>query len=190
MTEDDIETALVTWLNVQTGYTTIRAYQDGPRPALPYLTTHLTNVREVREHPQTIAYHETANVNTSGEQEVVAIPVIEYEWEFSLTCYGAQPATPLREVKSLSQVTQRMEPMFPALTIFDTKHVNLVPEYVQNAWEPRAKMRTMIRGLIGADQALDTGTGYLIDPTTGYVVDITTGFDPADDFADNFTRDC
>jgi len=148
MTDDDVHSALVRWLHDLTGLTTIKAYQEGPRPALPYIMVNLTGTAAIREWSQAVEYEE----DTAG---VTATPPVETEWRFSVHAFGPNPTSILRPIRSAAQLAQKNEALFPALVIDECSQVRNVPELVNEKWEPRAQMDIHLRGL-----ARD---GFLID---------------------------
>lgn len=146
MTDAEVRSAVVRWLADVTGTTTIKAYQEGPRPATPYLMVNLTAVRAVREHEQEIVYANTGEITPAGKDEVSASPVIETEWQFSVHSYGSAPSAPLRKIRSAMKVNQAWEELSP-LTPHEIGRINTVPEMVNEKWEPRANASLFIRGL-------------------------------------------
>ena len=155
MTDTQVHEALVRWLSQQTDIAVIKAHQSGERPREPYLMVWLETCREVRDHPQSIEYMETSELNSEGEQEVTAHPIIEMEWDFSIYSFGENPMQALRRVVSLIPLAQRQEPLFPDLVIHDTGPITYEPEKVQTDWEPRAKINLQIRGLVRDGAVID-----------------------------------
>jgi hypothetical protein len=148
MTNDEVHSALVRWLHGLTGLVVIKAYQEGPRPALPYVMVNLTGVAEVREWQQGSEYDE----DTAG---VTASVVIETEWRFSVHAFGSEPTGILRPVVPAAQSAQKMEPLYPSLIVHECSQVRSVPELINEKWEPRAQMDLFLRGLIR--------DGFLVD---------------------------
>ena len=148
MTDDQVHTALAGWLSGITGLTVIKAYQEGDRPALPYVMVNFTGSVRVREWSQDIEYDE----DTAG---ITATPPIETEWRFSVHAFGPNPTDILRPIRSAAQLAQKNEALFPALVIHDCSQVRNVPELVNEKWEPRAQMKMALRGL--------TRDGFLVD---------------------------
>lgn len=149
MTDDQVITALVRWLAALTGTGAIRMHESGPVPELPYIAVNLTGTAEVREHAADIEF---ADVST----DVVARPVVETEWRFSVHAYGGEsPTDILRPIRSAVQLAQRLEPLMPTLVIHEVSQIRDVPDWINNAWEPRAQMDVFVRGL--------TRDGFVID---------------------------
>jgi hypothetical protein len=149
MTDDQVVTALVQWLATHTGVTAIRTHESGKAPAMPYVAVNLTGTAELREHAAEVEY---ADVST----DVVARPVIETEWRFSVHAYGDEsPTGILRPIRSAVQLAQRLEPMMPTLVIHEVSQIRDVPDWIQNAWRPRAQIDIFVRGL--------TRDGFVID---------------------------
>lgn len=147
MTDDEIHSALVRWLAALLGVTVIKDHQGGTRPPQPYVVANFTGSAEVRQHPQIVEYTDTGVPNSEGENEISAAPVLEVEWRFSVHAYGAQPTGWLRPVRSAVQLAQRQEPLLPGLVIHEISQIRSVPDWVNNAWEPRAQMDVVVRGL-------------------------------------------
>ena len=154
MTDDEIHSAIVRWLAGIIGKQVIKDHQSGPRPALPCVMVNLLGTSEVREHAQTIEYQDGV-VSGSDPAPVTATPVIETEWHFSVHAYGDKPTGILRPVRSAIQLAQKIEPLMPSLVVFDVSRVRNVPEWINERWEPRAKMDLFVRGL--------TRDGFVID---------------------------
>lgn len=148
MTDDDVHSAVVRWLHGLTSLVVIKAYQEGPRPALPYIMVNLTGTAEVREWQQGSEYDE----DTAG---VTASIVIETEWRFSVHAFGPTPTDALRPIVSAAQSAQKMEPLYPTLILHECSQIRSVPELINEKWEPRAQMDIFVRGL--------TRDGALID---------------------------
>lgn len=161
MTDAEIWTAVVDWLAEKSGLTVIEAYQMGDRPTLPYLMVNYTGSSEVRAHPQEVGYTEDVS---SGK--VLAKPIIETEWQFSLHAYAASaPSDVLRPIRSIAHLAQPNEPLLPNLVVHELSQIRVVPEVVNETWEPRAQMDLMIRGL--------TRDGVLIDTIEEYELTFT-----------------
>lgn len=148
MTDDEVHSAVVRWLASITGETVIKAHQEGPRPPLPYVMVNMTGTAEVREHAQVVDYEE----DTAG---VLAAPVIETEWRFSVHAYGPKPTGFLRPVRSAAQLAQKVEPLMPSLVVHEISQVRNVPDWVNERWEPRAQMDMFVRGLTRDGFAID-----------------------------------
>lgn len=161
MTDDDVHSAVVRWLAALLSVRVIKDRQGGKRPAEPYVMVNFTGSAEVREHPQIIEYVEALGIET-----VTATPVVEVEWRFSVHAYGAQPTGVLRPVRSAVHLAQRQEPLLPALVIHEVSQIRSVPDWVNNAWEPRAQMDVFVRGL--------TRDGFVIDTIETASIDVAT----------------
>lgn len=141
MTEDQIHSELVRWLAGLTKVPVIKMYQSGDRPALPYIAVNFTTLIELRDHPMDIEFQDVA-------PDVMATPVIETEWSFSVHAYGDKPTNYLRPVRSAAFLNEIAEPLTSkGLTVHEISQIRNVPEYVQNVWEPRAQMDIQLRGL-------------------------------------------
>jgi len=155
MTDDQVHSALVRWVKTVTGVTTIMSHQGGKDPSLPYVMINRTGSIEVRQHEQSTEYADTGIPNGQGKTKIKASPVIEVEWRFSVHAYGSVPTDILRPIVSASKLSQVMEPMLPSLVIHEISQIRNVPDWINNAWEPRAQMDLMVRGL--------TRDGFIVD---------------------------
>lgn len=149
-TERDVHSAVVRWVALVSGLTVIKAHQGGARPDKPYIMVNHIATRDVREHKQRTDWDE----DTAGD-EVTASPVIETEWQFSLHAYGDDPMDTLRTIRSATHLAQMQEPLLPAYAINETGPINSVPDFINEAWEPRAQMNLFLRGL--------TRDGFVVD---------------------------
>lgn len=150
MTDDEVHSALVRWLAALTGATVIKTHQSGPAPSGAYIAVNMTTTREVRQHPQKVEYEhgDTADMGTADiYPPVTARPVIEVEWQFSCHAYGPAPTGILRPIRSAMKLAQRQEPLLPNLVIHDISQIRNVPDWLNNAWVPRAQMDIFVRGL-------------------------------------------
>jgi len=147
MTDDQVHSALVRWLAALTGATTIKTHQSGPAPAEPYIAVNLTGTVAVRQWAQTTEYEEAAPDTSEEFGEVTARPLIETEWRFSVHAYGPNPTSILRPVRAAYQLLQRHEPMLPNLVIHEVSQIRNVPDWINEAWQPRAQMDIILRGV-------------------------------------------
>ena len=155
MTPNDVHGEVVRWVGVVTGLKAIKANQSGPRPAKPYIMVNLTNDIEVREHHITTDYIDTGELNDQGKAQMEARPVVETEWLFSVHSYGPEPIQQLKPIRTISKIHGPHQGIDSSLVVFDAAQINDIPQFVNNAWEPRAIMRLSIRGLVR--------DGFLID---------------------------
>lgn len=149
MTNDQVHTALNQWIRTKTGNTTvIKANQGGTAPALPYIMTNFTGSAEVRVWHSDVEFTETDDLNIAGELIVTAAPVIEMEWRFSVHAYGPTPTDRLRPIVSAMKLSQPQEPLIPGLLVHEISQIRNVPDWISNAWQPRAQMDLFVRGII------------------------------------------
>lgn len=156
MTNDQVHTALNQWIRAKTGNgTIIKAHQGGTAPALPYIMTNFTGSAEVRQHNITVEFTDTGVENSEGENIITAAPVIEMEWRFSVHAYGTSPTDRLRPIVSAMKMLQPMEPLVPGLHVHEISQIRNVPDWINNAWQPRAQMDLFVRGIIRDQHAVD-----------------------------------
>lgn len=178
MTNDQIIGDVVEWIKKATGApAVIRAYESGPRPPVPYIMVNLTGQNEVRDNEHLVEYTPTRadepppTEDTAGNPEypdITAAPVIETEWRFSIHAFAAtdsQATDLIRPIKSAQRLSEIMEPLNPNLLIHETSQIRNVPEWVNNAWEPRANIDLFLRGLTRDGFVIST-----IDAIEGYNV--------------------
>lgn len=156
MTFDEVQDALVLWISALTGLTVIAARQGIDRPALPYLMVEKQSMDELTERPSDVEYLELASLNSEGFNEIQATPVIDVEWTFFVYSYGASGDIQLQRIKSAVHLSQIQEPLLPGLNIHETGVVNNIPEFLDQAWEPRFQMNVMLRGLSDSGHVIDT----------------------------------
>lgn len=162
MTDDAVWSAVIRWIALHAGCTVIRSHEGGRRPAKPYVMVNFTTSREVRENPQRIEWAED-----TAEDEVTATPVIETEWQFSIHAYGNTPSDILRPIRSVAHLPQPNEPLMPSLAVHEVSAIRHVPDYINEAWEPRAQMDLFVHGL--------TRDGVLVD----VIEDVSFDIQPA-----------
>lgn len=148
--DDQVWSDFNAWIAAKTGLLTIRQWAGGDEPALPYMVTNLMGSQPVRKWMQDLFGEEDAE---SGR--ILATPVIEMEWHFSVHAYGEAPTGFLRPLYAAAQLTQVEEPDFPALVIHQCSQIRNLSEWRNHDWEPRAQMDIDLRGL--------TADGHLID---------------------------
>ncbi len=156
--DDEVWSDFNAWIAVVTGLQTIRVWQGAAAPPRPYLVTNLTGSQMVRDHEMDLWGDEDV---ASGQ--VLAKPVIEMEWNFSVNAYSDTPMNILRPLYAASKLTQVEEPNFPALVIHQCSQIRNLSEWHDHDWEPRAQIDIDIRGL--------TVDGHLID-----TIETTEGF--------------
>lgn len=165
MNDSEIHAALVRWFSTRTSVTVIQSEQGGPEPALPYVLVRFTGSAPVREQIQDVEFIELGTINSEGLNEVSAAVVIETEWRYSIHAHGGEsPSDLLRPIRAAAELRQTLEPLMPGLIIHELSQIRNVPEYVNEAWEPRAQMDLFLRGL--------TKDGFVIDTIEDYSFNI------------------
>lgn len=158
MNNNDVHGALVKWLRGLLGITVIKSHQGGKQPFLPYVMVNMTGTEEVRRHSQKVVYE---NADT-GEMEtddiyppVIATPVIEIEWRFSVHAYGENPTDILRPLVSAMKLAQVLEPLMPHFFVHEISQIRHVPDWINERWQERAQMDVFVRGLIRDGHVID-----------------------------------
>lgn len=147
--DEAVWSSLVRWVAAKTGVTVIRAYEEGPRPALPYVTVNLISSGSIRQHPWEIV------LTSTGAETATAEPYHEWEWMFSLNAYGGDPGAPLRTVRLAMGVAQAVEPLLSGLTPVEPSVIRVLRERIDDKWEARAQMDIMLRGNAAESFAID-----------------------------------
>jgi len=160
MTDDEVHSSLVRWISAVTGKTVIKAYQGGDDPALPYIMVNRTGTAEVRKWAQEDIYTELDTENSEGKLEILAVPVLEIEFRFSVHSYGPSPTDALRPIRTAFHLTQMNEPLMPGLIPHEISQIRDVPDWINNRWEPRAQMDVFLRGLVKDGFVIDTIEEY------------------------------
>lgn len=167
MTDDELWSEIIRWTRDALGNTVpvIRAYQDANRPALPYVMINFLGSRSVRDHEQLIEWSSQFDPETDDPDDpVTATPHIETEWHYSIHAFGDVPTDILRPLKSAAKLMQMNESLYPGVIIHDLSQIRNVPEYVNQAWEPRANVDIFLRGL--------TKDGFIVDPIDDISIEI------------------
>lgn len=146
MTNKDVHEALIKWIASLTGLLVIKTNQSGERPEKPYITVNMTAVASVRVHPTDYGIDD-------GEAATIS-PLMVTEWRFQVQAYGDEPSDILRQLKSAQWLRQITEPLEP-LVIHEMGRINDVPEWINEAWEPRANMDLFLHGT--------TRDGFVVD---------------------------
>lgn len=163
MTDAEVHTAVIKWIRARTGLAVgrvIKGDQSGDRVQLPYIMARFTGTAAVRTHPQEIEWAD------QGEAGVLAAPVIETEWRFSVHAFGGGGSDLLRSLRSAASLAQANEPLMPGLVIHEMSQIRFVPELINEVWESRAQVDLFIRGL--------TKDGHLVDTIEQFTVEVTS----------------
>ena len=154
MTDVEAYESIIRWISEKTSLVTIKSHQSGTRPALPYLVVNLLNIRDVRERESDVYFTETEELNSEGNFKVNAVTDFQTEWEFSIHSYGQQVTSPLRKIKAIYRVSQQQETLLPDLIIHDVGTINIVPDFINEEWEPRGHCTLTLRGV--TQEVIDT----------------------------------
>lgn len=160
MTDDQVTASLVRWIAAITGKTVIQSYQGGDAPTLPYIMVNPTGTAEVRKWAQEDVYTDTGVPNSEGKNKILATPVVEVEFRFSVHAYGPSPTDALRPIRTAFHLTQMNEPLMPGLIPHEISQIRDVPDWINNRWEPRAQMDVFLRGLVKDGFVIDTIEAY------------------------------
>lgn len=150
MTENDVHNLVIQWIAGLTGAVVIKADQQGDEPVLPYIMVRLTGVAEVRENSQDTLYEEDI---PSGD--VLATPVIEREWRFSVHAYASEPTALLRPLSVADDLDQTLEPLAP-VNLYELSAIRLLPEFINQKYESRAQIDITLRGLTKDGMLINT----------------------------------
>ena len=154
----DVHDAVTRFIKDATGVLTIQAYQDEARPARPYFMVNLINLYELREHHVDMEYRESDSLNSEGQREVFAAPVIETEWEFSIHYFGNELSAmaEFRKLRSLAKIPGPNQNLGRLITLYDIdRRIVHVPEFINKRWEPRSNTKISIRGYTRDEVLID-----------------------------------
>ncbi|QIG76491.1 hypothetical protein EVC26_045 [Rhizobium phage RHph_I72] len=157
MTEDQVHTALIDWLEPLLGITVIKADQSGTRPALPYGMTKLANSGPLYKNVDNIRYRDQGD----APLPMKVMPRVEYEYVYLFYIYGAAGADLMKRLQMAKELQQTQEPMYPAVTLVEMGRVNDVPELIGQRWEPRVQANLVVRTF--SDEEFDA---YVIEEQT------------------------
>lgn len=152
MTDNEVHGELVEWIKGVINAPVIRAFQGGPTPGPRYVMVNYTGSQEVRVHPSKVEYLEDDTTNSL----VLATPVIETEWRFSVHSFGENPTDLLRPIRSASKLSQVEEQLRPRLTIHEVSQIRNLPESDGTRVVQRAQMDVYLRGLVRDGHLIDT----------------------------------
>lgn len=161
--DDELWSRLVRWIRDVSGVTVICAYESADRPELPYIMVNFTGSKTVRDHEQLIEY----TTQYAADESVIAqtaTPFIEREWAYSVHAFGGTPSDLLRPLVSAGRIMQMNEPLYPSVVIHEMSQIRNVPEYINQAYEPRANIDIFLRGI--------TTDGFIVDPISDISFDI------------------
>jgi len=157
MTDQEIWGEAVKWVSEITGLTVIKSRQSGARPSQPYMMVDLVGVEDIRQFPANVSFEETDTLNSEGEKEVLARPLVESEWTFLLFSYGDEPMAPLGRLKRAMHIREAVQSLHgQGVVIHDTGRINSIPEEIGGRWEPRAQMNLFLR-------RVEPGDGFIIE---------------------------
>jgi hypothetical protein len=162
MTDQDVWTNFIKWLETLTGLVVIKAHPSEDRPNKPYIMVNMPTISQVRQQAQDIEYEETGEETDEGFDEIKAHPVVETEWMFSVHSYGPTPTDLLRPIVLAYHVKQVVDQLNP-LVLHEVSELRRIPERVKNEWEPRAQVDVFLRGLVKDGFIVDTIETYSFD---------------------------
>lgn len=142
MIDRDVHTAVVNWLASRTGIPFIKNHQEGDPLPQPYGLANLTGQDEIRDHASRVI-HGSVDDDTGFVQTIA-----ENEWRFSLHVYGNDPSNFFRPVRMAVHASILDEPLMPGLLVHEVSQIRIVPEWINEGWEPRAQMDLIIRGTL------------------------------------------
>jgi hypothetical protein len=158
MNDNGMQDMLVQWIAGVTKCTTIREYQAGRMPKLPYITVHYVQSKNVRDNEQYFVYEEA---DQNVPPRIWAAPVIEVEYMFSINGFSTySPTDVLRPIRSAITLSQIEEPLRPMFTISDISEIRNLSEWDNSVWNNRAQMDLFMRGLEADGHLIDTIEEY------------------------------
>nr|QIG67146.1 hypothetical protein EVB34_041 [Rhizobium phage RHph_TM26] len=141
MTEDQVHTALIDWLEPLLGITVIKADQSGTRPALPYGMTKLANSGPVYKNVDNIRYRDQG----AAPLPMKAMPRVEYEYLYMFYIYGTAGVDLMKRLQMAKELPETQEPLYPDVTLVEMGRINDVPELIGQRWEPRVQTNLTVR---------------------------------------------
>jgi hypothetical protein len=167
MNDDVMQNMLIQWIANTAKCTTVREYQSGKMPKLPYISVHYVQSKEVRDHEQRIMYEED---DTAAPPRVWAAPVIEVEYMFSVNGFSTRsPTDLLRPIRSAAKINQATEPLMPMFTLHEISEIRNLSHWDNDVWNNRAQMDLFLRGLEADGHLIDTIEEY------NFIFDVQTG---------------
>lgn len=146
MRETDLFHALRPWLMEATGIKVIEAFPDAPRPQGEYLSVNLIEASRL-SLPVTNVYEEAAVAGPDGIKDLHQVPVLPFEWLYSVNVFASDPVDRARRVASWSLSDAAALKLYP-LILEPIDRIRRLPVEVDGNWEGRAQFEMAIRGYV------------------------------------------
>lgn len=146
MREADLFQALRPWLAEATGIDVYEAFPQAPRPKGPYVSVNLIEGRRLGMAVANV-YEEEEQPGGDGIKDLYQIPVMPFEWLYSINIYDPNPMDRARRVATWSLSDAAAFKLFP-LIIEPIDRIRRMPAEIDGEWEGRAQFDMAIRGYV------------------------------------------
>ncbi|MCO5085152.1 MAG: hypothetical protein M9939_26635 [Mesorhizobium sp.] len=138
----------------------IEAHPSAPRPPGEYVMVNLI-AGTALGHAVAYAYEEEAEEETDGVKNLYQVPVLPFEWLYSIHVYAADPLDRARRAVTWASGDAGAFRLWPLL-VQPIRDIRRVPELVDGKWEGRAQFDMAIRGYVSRGVITD-GAGTEIE---------------------------
>lgn len=144
MSEEELFDKVVAWFKLRSGLPeVIRDHQSGPRPNGPYGMVNMLSGDKVHYFPSETEY---VIIPDATEEPMVAVPVLEWEWVFSLNVYAPGASDYMRKTIAAGSHQAGTEALLP-FVVNRFSGVRRIPEEIEGKWEDRVQADIYIRGI-------------------------------------------
>ncbi|MFB9792514.1 phage neck terminator protein [Shinella granuli] len=146
MRETDLFQALRPWLMAATGIEVIEAHPSAPRPEGEYVEVNLIEAVKLA-HAVTYLYEEDDTPESDGIKDLYQVPVIPFEWLYSINVYASDPVDKARQVVTWASCDAGAFHLHP-LIAQPIERIRRLPVLIDGKWEGRAQFELAIRGYV------------------------------------------
>lgn len=146
MRETDLFQALRPWLKEATGIEVIEAHPDGPRPQGEYASVNLIEAQRL-SLPVVNLYEEEAEAGPDGIKSLHQVPVIPFEWLYSINVFASDPVDCARRAATWSMSDAAALRLYP-LIVEPIDRIRRLPVEIDGVWEGRAQFELAVRGYV------------------------------------------
>lgn len=129
-----------------TGIEVIEAHPDGPRPQGEYVSVNLIEAERL-SLPVVNLYEEEAAAQPDGIKNLHQVPVLPFEWLYSVNVFASDPVDRARRVATWSLSDAAALKLYP-LIIEPIDRIRRLPVEIDGVWEGRAQFEIAIRGYV------------------------------------------
>lgn len=125
--------------NTIIGLSIIAAYQGQGRPALPYITTNVTDRVILSQQPRDVILGDVDGTPTYTT-------IHDVEWRVTVQAHGGEPLAILSRLSGIKHLPGAQKALEP-YRLHEVGRATFVPEMIGTKWEPRASVRLICHGI-------------------------------------------